>query len=499
MRNKNRFAAACVMAVAAFAGAQDAAAPAAAAGAWPVVTLAGALAAASAAGDDFTIAAGALDLAEKQRDLDLARQGLSLGVSGAYALADGIGQDSDPSAALASYGQGVISRAVGASTGGSPSSSYNGIAQAPQGSLSLSAPLTKATLSVAHSIPVPQPAAPTVAPSSVVGLTLSQTLYDGYPGGQYRAALEKSLLALQGKRLSAAQGNAAATTKVKTAYMAMLAAQRDLDIKRRVLAKQETLLGQIRAIFAIKQATAIDLKTAQVNARIAGIDAKTAEKTLRLANERLAVMMGRGPGDRFSVADLSETPMPAASVDEAIDIGLQRRTDVAQLDLNAKSSMIDSAVTLAQAKPAISLTGGLGAAVGWLPTPVLAGAVSLGAKVAMPVYDSGAAGLQAKVSAGQAALYGLQAAQLRKTLASDIRDYFEGAQLLAEKVGLAKDSMDMADAQFALVQAQNRYGTATVQDVLTASIAAATAEVAYQTAKSAYLGAVLQLSTSMGL
>ena len=88
---------------------------------------------------------------------------------------------------------------------------------------------------------------------------------------------------------------------------------------------------------------------------------------------------------------------------------------------------------------------------------------------------------------------------MRKTLASDIRDYFEGARLQAERVGLAKDSMDLADAQFELVKAQNKYGTATVQDVLTASVTAATAEVGYGTAKSAYLSVVLQLSTAMGL
>jgi outer membrane protein TolC len=115
------------------------------------------------------------------------------------------------------------------------------------------------------------------------------------------------------------------------------------------------------------------------------------------------------------------------------------------------------------------------------------------------VYDSGAADLQAKTSEGQAALYGLQAAQLRKSLSSDIRDYFESARLLAEKVSLAKDSRDLAEAQFELVKAQNNFGTATVQDVLTASVTASTADVNYEAARSAYLSAVLQLSSAMGL
>ena len=463
----------------------------------PSLTLQQALDAASAAGDDALIAASGLDVAKKQRSLDLAKQGLSLGASGAYVLADGLGDDGS------STSQAYIGKAEAAATGSSSLSTYQGIAHSPQGSLSLSGPLTKATLSVSHNFPVAQPTNTKTsidAPqSSVVGLSVSQTVWDGYPGGQYRATLAKSLIAYQGKELSAGQSGSAAVSKVKQAYIAMLAAQRDLAIKKQVLDKQRSLLAQIQAIFAMKQATAIDLKTAQLNVRSAEIDADVADKTLRLANERLAVMIGRGSGERFVVADLEDPRMPADSIDEAIAIGLRKRIDVAQLDLNAKSSLVDAALTRAQAQPSLSLSGGLGAAIGWSASPIVAGALSVGAKVGLPIFDSGAADLQAKTSEGQAALYGLQAAQLRKTLSSDIRDYFESAKLLAEKVGLAKDSMDLSDAQFELVKAQNQYGTATVQDVLTASVTAATAEVGYGTAKSAYLSAVLQLSTAMGL
>jgi outer membrane protein TolC len=475
-----------------------------------VITLKDAIDSAATSGDDFLIAAGTLEVANKQRALDLAKQGLSLSASGSYGVVDGLGKDTETTAstdktviaetsALQSYDQSLISKAANASNGSTLSSSYNGIASTPAASLSLSGPLTKATLSAAQTIPVPEASIPTVTQQSVVGLNLAQTVWDGYPGGQYKATLTKSLLAFQGKELAATQSGSAAVTKVKQAYIAMLAAQRDLDIKKQVLAKQQNMLAQIEAIYAIKQASAIDLRTAQVNARSAELDVSTSDKTLRLANERLAVIMGRDRGERFSVADIEDPEMPAASVDEAISTGLRKRSDVAQLDLNAKSSLIDAAVTRAQAKPNVSLSGGAGLAIGWMSPPVVAGALSVGAKVALPIFDSGAADFQAKTSESQAALYGLQAAQLRKTISSDIRDYFESAQLQAEKVMLAKESADLAEAQFELMKAQNKYGTATMQDVLTASVTAATAEVSYGTAKSAYLSAVLQLSTAMGL
>jgi outer membrane protein TolC len=466
----------------------------------PELNLDGVLSASTAAGDDFIINAGSLDVARKQRALDLAKQGLLLSASGSYLIADGIGKDNDPNSSIATADQALISKAVSASSGGGNTSGMNGLAQSPTGSLSLSLPLTKATLSVSHTIPVPQPSNLLVVPSSVAGLTLNQTLWDGYPGGQYRGALAQSLLSLNISLLSAQLGTSAAITKVKQAYITMLAAQRDLDIKIQVLGKQQSLLAQIQAIFDLKQATSIDLLTAQVNVRSAQIDVDTADKTLRLANERLAVIMGRtDPHDRFRVAEIADPQLPAATVEDAIAIGLQKRTDVAQLDLRAQSSHIGALLSLAQAQPNLSLTGGLGTAIGWASVPVVAGALSVGAKVSLPVYDSGTADLQARTSEGQAILFGYQATQLRKTLASDIRDFFESAALQTQKVSLAKDSMDLADRQFDLVQAQNTYGTATLQDVLTASVNRSTAEVNYQTARSAYLSAVLQLSTAMGL
>jgi outer membrane protein TolC len=499
---------ACITAAACSIGAQEAAQEAARSpsGALPVLTLQDALGAASASGDDFIIATSGLDVAKKQRALDLAKQGFSLSATGGYQLSDGLGNDgSAASSALTSYDQGLISKAAAASTGASAISSYQGISQAPQGSLALSGPLTKATLSATQSIPVPTPVDATNPPTtfnspqySVVGLNVAQTIWDGYPGYQYAATLQQSLLTYRGKELSTAQGLSAAVTKVKQAYIAMLAAQRDLEVKKQVLSNQQSLLAQIQATFAMRQATAVDLKTAQVNARSAAIDVETADKTLRLANERLAVIMGGQPDERFAVADLEDPAMPAASIDEAISIGLQKRTDLAQLDIDAKSSRISAGLARAQAKPNISLTGGAGMAIGWSPYQ-MAGAISVGAKVALPIFDSGVADLTARTSEGQAALYDTQASQLRKTLSSDIRDDFESAQLQLEKVGLAKDSMDLADAQFELTKAQNKYGTATLQDVLTASVTAASAEEGYQTAKSAFLSAVLTLSTAMGL
>jgi outer membrane protein TolC len=210
-------------------------------------------------------------------------------------------------------------------------------------------------------------------------------------------------------------------------------------------------------------------------------------------------MLGRQSSARFVVADIPDPSYPAASVDEAIRIGLSKRVELTQFAISARSSRIDAALARAQSQPVVSLTGGAGFAASWAGQPVTAEALSLGAKVALPVVDSGTAELQAQTSEGQAALYDLQAQQMKRTIASDIRDFWETGLLNKEGIDLARQKAELAEAQFELVKAQNQYGAATTQDVLTASVTAATAEVNYATARNLYLQTELSLETAMGL
>lgn len=446
-----------------------------------------ALTEAIASGDDFALVEKTVSVARIQRSLDLARQGVSVSATGAYSLVDGIGADSTSSE------QALLSKAESAS-GSFATASSAGLAHGAQGGIALSTPLSKLSFSVSQTLP--QAATPNSL--SVFGLTGSHTLWDGYPGGQFRATLEKSEFTSRVRELQAKQGYSAAVAKVKQTFITQLAAQRDLEIKKQVLSKQSRLLEQIRAIYALRQASEIDLKTAEINAKVAELDVTMADKALRLANERLAVILGRPESSRFTVAEIPDPDLPAATVEDAIRIGLEKRVDLAQYEISAQSATIDAALARATGKPSVSLTGGAGVSVSWLATPLVAEALNIGAKVALPIMDSGVADLQSKASSVQGSLFDLQAAQLRKTIAADIRDAFETTQLLAQKADLAKQSADLADAQFELTKTQNKYGTATTQDVLTASVTAATAEVSYGTARNAYLLAVLSLETAMG-
>lgn len=474
------------------ASAQEVPIPPAQPGELPVLRLEDCLALALKEGPDLGLAAANLEAARAAHDLNLSKDAVSISATGSFGLGEGfsLGNPSSPPSSL-------LSKASG-------SGAAQGLTQTIQGGLTLSSgtasasnPATRLSVSATQVIP---PASVSSLPTTTVSASFAQTIWDGYPGGQTKAVIDKSALALRGKEAQAAVGRATVVANVKKAYMTMLSAQRTLALRLEILGKQQALLEQIRAIYDLKQASSIDLLGAQINAKTAELDVESARHDLALASQRLANLMGRDPAAGFSVAEIPDEPMPATSVDEAISLGLSRRSELALAELGRQSAAIDLALARGLAQPGVSLTSGLGLSVGPVGGSTQdAEYASIGLKFTMPVLDGGSAEAQARASQATMALYDAQERQLRLTIAADIRDAYWTVSIMAQKVELARQSMELYENQLALVRAQNSFGTATNQDLLTASVNAANAEAAYAGARTSYLLAVLALETAMGL
>ena len=328
--------------------------------------------------------------------------------------------------------------------------------QGGQAVLALSGPLTSATLSATPYNPV----VGTNTTLSSYGLSVSQTLWNGYPGGPMRAAVEKSLLALQGRELSTESGRLGLVYKAKQAYYTMLAAQRNIALRKELRDRQSSLLAQISAIYELKQASLADLKTAQVNAQSAEIDLKSAEHDLRLARIRLAIIMGRPTGEEYRVAEVEDPQVKTTTLEETVADGLGRRPEIKQVELGRKSNGIDLALIRGQTTPAVSVNGG-GAYLVNLTSGKNAWAWGLGAKVGMPILDADLAKHQQEEKLGQDAVYVTQEEQLRQSIAADIQDAYETAAIQKERLEVAKLAAESTDLLLEVVRTQNRYGTAT--------------------------------------
>ncbi|MGD0727500.1 MAG: TolC family protein [Spirochaetia bacterium] len=439
---------------------------------------------------DAALAQGA-DSIVLQRNLDIGREQYRLSVSqNSFTLRGSLGES-------ATYGFGNSGLLAG-------SSLPSGFAQTPQAGLSLAAPLTSVALSVSPYVAESPLAAalPSFSsflpsgPTSNVGLSLSQTLWSGYPGGTARAAMEKSLLALRGRELSSASGRLNIVSTLTQTYFVMLGSQRNLSVKKQILAQQEALKAQISAIHELRQASDVDLRSAQINAESAAIDVRSAENDLRIARIRLAQLIG-WPRDReFAVAEEDVRNIPAGSVEEAVAEALKRRTEIRQIELNRQSAAVDRALIEGQTSPTVSVSGGISLILGWQGDT--AGQGSAGVTIGLPILDAGASAHQREANRIQDQIYGVQEAQLRAGIATDVEQAYALMQINLERLEVAKLTAEKFDLKFKLKKTEAQYGAATNQDLLDASVDTANAQSALAGAQRDAQLAVLQLSNAIG-
>jgi outer membrane protein len=438
------------------------------------VTLSQCLDAALASGPDATIIQESLQISRDQYSVSKAAESFSLagslGYGASYPFANGSPLNVKSTA----------------------SNVTSNIVQGPQAGVSLASPLTSMTLLASPY----NPQTGSTAASSALGLNVNQTIWDGYAGGKVKAAVQKSLLSLQVKELSADSARASLAYRIKQAYYTMLGAQRNLAVKQQVLDQQNALLRQIGAVYNLQQASAVDLKTAQINARSAEIDVQSARHDLGIARIRLINLVGWQRDKEFGVAEADDPLVPVGNAEEAVSAGLSRRSELKQIELNRQSSAIDLTLLRGQAWPTASVSGGVIWTFDWQGSN--AGTAKLGARIGLPIYDAGALAHQIDADVLQNDVYARQAAQLRATIATDIQEAYELVQIQMEKLEVAQLSVEKYDMQFTFVQTRLEHGTATNQDVMNASVDSANARSALSKAQRDAQLAVLQLQSVMG-
>ncbi len=451
----------------------------------PVITLQQTIDAALANGDNYKILQGNLAVSRAQHQENISKNSLTL----AGSVGAGYNYAFYNSATLGAAKVSSLSSSTSPTQGGTVGVGLVG----PLTSVSVSAsPLAPPIGNVPSSIPL---AGDT---STGLGLSASQVLWNGYPGGSTQAVVDKSVLSLQGQELSTESGKLNLIYQVKQAYYAMFTAEQDLDSKKQTLDRQNALLDQITAVYNLKQASAVDLKTAQINAHSAQIDVLTSEHTLRLARIRLAILMGAAPDNQFTVTQPDDEKVPAGSLAEAISTALARRVEIKLIQLSRKSNAVDPAVARGLSTPTISVNGGVTFVMDNSLSNNFVGLANAGVRVAMPILDAGAAQNLVDQSTRLDGVYQTQAAQLQKSIAADVQDAWESRELAMEKVDLARQSAENDDLLVDVYKIQSRNGTASTQDLLTASVNAANAHTAAVQAQSAAQLATLQLLSVMG-
>ena len=118
--------------------------------------------------------------------------------------------------------------------------------------------------------------------------------------------------------------------------------------------------------------------------------------------------------------------------------------------------------------------------------------------VAAPIYSAGSIDAQIRQAALQKQSYLLQQQQLAATIATEVKNAVYSLKDLLAREELARAGLDLAQSQYELTRLQFEAGVSSNLDVLAASVALTTAEVALARARSdAQLG-VLALQNVEG-
>jgi outer membrane protein len=373
--------------------------------------------------------------------------------------------------------------------------------------ISMSAPLSSSmNVTASHTIfenPANVPPAQVQYPSTQLHVGASSTLWDGYPGGSGRAAVQQASLALQVNRTSEDANRKNIAYQVTQAYYTMLAQQRQLAIYQQTLAQRQEELKKTQALFDVQSANQIDLKQAQVNQAQAELDLAKAQDTLEIDRELLSALVGWPLERQYSVAEVEDLASPSLDVAEAVKAALTQRADLKQSALNLVSGDISVALAKAKGSPVVKANGSVDFNVGWgtsadpssISTSTGWGA---GVSVSLPILDAGAAAAAVKQAQLQNETLRIQQEKLVASISTGVKNAIYSLRDLRARAELSKTGLDLAQSQYDLAQLQFDNGVASNLDVLTASVALTTSKVNLAKAKSdAQLG-VLALQNAMG-
>jgi outer membrane protein len=454
---------------------QPAPSPAPASVAQPLVTLEECVEAAKSGAPGLKIAGFTLDSARAAFAQVRAANGVSLGGAGSY------------------FHQGSFAGLSGPS-GSSGSTLLAGSGENIQGTLSLGGPNTSLGLVAQHAIEDR-----TINQASSIGLTGSQTVFDGFPGSRAAASTRAAEYTYRVAQVTYDSALKSLLYQVKQAYYALLADQNTVRVRQATLQQANENFIVMQGLFNAQRATRLDVLQVQFNLTQAQLDLLTAGNAVETDRRRLSLAVGWPQDTQYQVAESAPPAPPSLDTAEALKTALENRPELKTLQLNKASASVSQQLYKSQYSPVVSLTGSLDLGQNWA-TNNTEGAFTAGAKIALPpLFDGGQRRAQLQQASDQISSFAVQEDQQRQSIAIDVQNALFGVKDARDRLDLAHLNVQQAQGQYDLEKAKLTVGVGTTLDLLTAFSVLTTAQVGLVQAGSNYELALLNLQNVMGL
>jgi outer membrane protein len=438
----------------------------------PLVTLEECVEAAKSGAPGLKIAGFTLDSARAAFSQVRAANGVSLGGAGSY------------------FHQGDFAGLSGLSG----STLLAGSGENIQGTLSLGGPNTSVGLVAKHAIEDR-----TINQASSIGLTGSQTVFDGFPGSRAAASTRAAEYTYRVAQVTYDSALKSLLYQVKQACYALLADQNTVRVRQATLQQANENFIVMQGLFNAQRATKLDVLQVQFNLTQAQLDLRTAENAVETDRRRLSLAVGWPQDKQYQVAESAPPALPSLDPAEALKTALENRPELKTLQLNKASASVSQQLYKSQYSPVVSLTGSLDLGQNWT-TNDQQGSFTAGAKIALPpLFDGGQRRAQLKQASDQISSYAVQEDQQRQSILIDVQNALFGVKDARDRLDLAHLNVQQAQGQYDLEKAKLTVGVGTTLDLLTAFSVLTTAQVGLVQAGSNYALALLNLQNVMGL
>ncbi len=208
--------------------------------------------------------------------------------------------------------------------------------------------------------------------------------------GRYRAAAEGARASLLSSEYGMRSLQISLVSTVAQSYFTILDLENQLQISKRTLASRDSALMIIEARYNGGVIPEIDLNQAQINKAIAAAAVPYYQRQLALANNSLAVVLGKKPQNLATERELNDIELLVSIPYGLPSSLLLRRPDILESREAYHAQFKQINVAVAQRLPSISITGMLGGSSAVLGSLTGTGlAWNAGASLLGPLFEFG--------------------------------------------------------------------------------------------------------------
>jgi len=303
--------------------------------------------------------------------------------------------------------------------------------------------------------------------------SVSQKIYDfGRTGGAIRSSIENkrsSEYALQGQVQSVIYD---ATQK----YFEYLKAKHIVDADSESLKQAEAHLSQIKGYYAVGLKPRIDVVKSMLDRSNSKLALMNDLNSMKLAKINLAKVIGVNDAD-FEAADFFETASFDVSLEECLNIALEKRPDLKEKESDVKAAQIKLATARSSHLPSLSASGSYG--YSGSEFPLSSSSWSAGLNFSLPIFSGFSVTSEVKTQEENYKIVLKQKQDLELSADIEIRQAYFDMKEKRESIEVAYESLNNAEENYNLAQGRYISGTGSIIELSDARASLVSAKTSY--------------------